>query len=72
MFGIRFIKVQPTTCLLQYKNGKLKRQGAGLAFYYYSPTTSLVAVPIASNDAPFIFSETTADFQDSMACFYPS
>ena len=64
MFGVRFIKVQPTTYLLQYKNGQLKRQGLGLAFYYYAPTTSLVAVPIASNDAPFIFTETTADFQE--------
>ncbi len=64
MFGVRFIKVQPTTYLLQYKNGKLKRQGLGLAFYYYAPTTSLVAVPVASNDAPFMFSETTADFQE--------
>ena len=64
MFGVRFIKVQPTTYLLQYKEGKIKRQGLGLAFYYYAPTTNLVAVPVASNDAPFMFSETTADFQE--------
>lgn len=63
-FGIRFIKVQPTTYLLQYKRGKLVREGAGLAFHYYAPTSSLVAVPIASSDAPFIFNETTADFQE--------
>lgn len=64
MFGVRFIKVQPTTYLLQYKNGQLQRQGLGLAFYYYAPTTSLVAVPVESSDAPFIFTETTADFQE--------
>ena len=64
MFGLRFIKVQPTTFLLQYKRGRVTRQGLGLAFYYYAPTTSLVAVPMASNDAPFIFAETTADFQE--------
>ena len=64
MFGVRFIKVQPTTYLLQYKEGRIKRQGVGLSFYYYAPTTSLVAVPIASNDAPFMFAETTADFQE--------
>jgi len=33
MFGIRFIKIQPTTYLLQYQNGKLKREGQGLAFF---------------------------------------
>lgn len=64
MFGFRFIKVQPTTYLLQYSNGKIKRQGPGLAFNYYAPSTSLVAVPIGSTDVPFIFSEVTADFQE--------
>ena len=63
MFGINFIKVQPTTYLLQYRSGDVVREGLGLSFFYYGPTTSLVAVPVASTDAPFIFQETTADFQ---------
>ena len=63
MFGIKFIKVQPTTYLLQYRGGKIVREGLGLSFFYYAPTTSLVAVPVASTDMPFIFQETTADFQ---------
>lgn len=63
MFGIKFIKVQPTTYLLEYRGGKVVRQGLGLSFFYYSPTTSLVAVPVASTDAPFIFQEITGDFQ---------
>src|SRR5438105_6236188 len=63
MFGIKFIKVQPTTYLLQYRGGKIIREGLGHSFFYYSPTTSLVAVPVASADAPFIFQETTGDFQ---------
>jgi len=63
MIGIKFIKVQPTTYLLQYRGGKIVREGLGLSFFYYAPTTSLVAVPVASTDTPFIFQETTADFQ---------
>lgn len=63
MFGIRFIKIQPTTYLLQYRNGKLKREGRGLAFFYFAPTTSLVAVPMESVDVPFIFNQVTLDFQ---------
>jgi len=63
MFGIRFIKVQPTTHVIQYRGGRAVREGAGLAFFYYAPTASLVAVPVASTDAPFIFEEVTADFQ---------
>jgi regulator of protease activity HflC (stomatin/prohibitin superfamily) len=63
MFGIKFIKVQPTTYLFQYRGGKVVREGLGLSFFYYAPTTSLVAVPVGSADVPFIFQETTADFQ---------
>src|SRR5215471_17335539 len=63
MFGLRFVKVQPTTYLLQYRRGKVIREGLGLSFFYYSPTSSLVAVPVASTDTPFIFQETTGDFQ---------
>ena len=63
MLGIRFIKTDPNTYLLQYRSGRLVREGVGQSFYYYSPSTSLVAVPVASTDAPFIFEETTADFQ---------
>jgi hypothetical protein len=64
MFGIRFIKTQPINYLFQYKKGRLVREGMGLAFFYYAPTTSLVLVPMASTDAPFIFNEVTADFQE--------
>jgi hypothetical protein len=39
------------------------REGAGISFLYYSPTTSLVAVPVGSTDVPFIFEEQTADYQ---------
>ncbi len=63
MFGIKFIKAQPTTWLMQYRNGKIERAGAGLSFFYYAPTTSLVAIPLASTTAPFIFEESTADYQ---------
>jgi hypothetical protein len=63
MFGIQFIKVQPTTYLLQYRRGQSVREGVGLAFFYYAPTTSLVAIPVGSTDVPFIFEEPTADYQ---------
>lgn len=63
MFGIRFIKIQPTTYLLQYRRGAIVREGVGLAFFYYAPSTSLVAIPVGSTDEPFIFEEPTADYQ---------
>lgn len=60
---LRFMKVPPTTYVLQYKHGKIKREGAGLSFFYWAPTTTIVAVPLASADVPFVFTETTSDFQ---------
>jgi regulator of protease activity HflC (stomatin/prohibitin superfamily) len=40
------------------------REGEGLSFFYYAPTSSLVAIPMASVDVPFIFKEVAADFQE--------
>ena len=64
MFGINFVKAQPNTYFMQYKKGKIVREGEGLSFFYYAPMTSLVAVPMASVDIPFIFKEVAADFQE--------
>lgn len=63
MFGISFIKFQPSEYVLKYKNGKIVKEGAGISFYYYSPKTSIVVIPAGSMDVPFIFEEVTADFQ---------
>ena len=60
---LNFMKVPPTTYVLQYKHGKVKREGLGLSFVYYAPTSTIVAIPMASADVPFVFQETTADFQ---------
>ena len=63
MLPLRYMKAAPTTYVLEYKNGRLRREGAGLSFLYYAPTTTLVTVPLESADVPFAFQETTADFQ---------
>ncbi len=60
---IRYLKSAPTTWVMQFKGGKLKREGAGLSFFYWAPTSTLVQVPLASCDVPFAFNEVTADFQ---------
>jgi regulator of protease activity HflC (stomatin/prohibitin superfamily) len=63
MLTIRFMKATPTTYVLHYRNGRLRREGPGLSFFYYAPASTIVAVPLASADAPFAFQESTADFQ---------
>ena len=64
MLGLRFIKVDPTEFVMQMKGGKVVREGVGVSFFYFSPTTSLVLVPVGTVDVPFIFEEVTADFQE--------
>lgn len=63
MLGIKHIKFDSMTYVLQYKNGKIRKEGRGLSFFYFSPNSSIVAIPIGSNDLPFIFNETTNDYQ---------
>ena len=60
---LAFSKNPPTTYVLHYQNGRVRREGPGLAFWYFRPASTIVAIPLASRDVPFAFSEVTADFQ---------
>lgn len=61
--SIRYMKAPPTTYVMQFKDGRVKREGPGLSFFYWAPTTTVVAVPLSSSDVPFVFNEITQDFQ---------
>jgi hypothetical protein len=49
--------------VLHYHDGRLRHAGSGLAFFYYKPASSIAIVPVSSADVPFIFNETSSDFQ---------
>lgn len=63
MFGVNYIKSDPSTHLIQYQKGQVTKQGTGMSFYYFGPKTSLVAVPVTSKDLPFAFRLQSKDFQ---------
>jgi hypothetical protein len=63
MLGIHYLKADPTQYVIHYQNGRVVREGAGLAFFYYRPISSIAVVPVGSADVPFIFNEFTADYQ---------
>lgn len=63
MFGIQHIRFDSMTYVLHYKDGQIKREGRGLSFFYFSLNSSIVAIPMGSNDLPFIFNESTNDYQ---------
>lgn len=64
MLGIRYIKTRPTEYVMLFRGGKLRKHGAGLAFFYYAPSSSVVILPAESRDIPFIFNEVSNDFQE--------
>lgn len=63
MLGIKYIKFDAMTYVMLYKNGKIKKEGKGLSFFYTAYNSTIVAIPMGSNDIQFIFKETTNDYQ---------
>lgn len=61
---INYYKGEPNTYTVCYRDGKIIRHGAGINFLYSPLTTTIVAVPMASQESHFIFNETTADYQE--------
>lgn len=64
MLGIRYIKVFPTEYVIHYRAGEIRREGKGLAFFYYAPSSNISVVPTSTIDVPFIFNEITGDYQE--------
>ncbi len=63
MFGIKYFKADSSTFVIKTVNGKPRKNGKGLSFFYNSATTSIATLPIGAQEAPFIFSLQTSDFQ---------
>ncbi len=63
MFGIKYYKADASTFVIKTIGGKVRRQGKGLSFFYNAATTSIAAIPVSVQEAPFIFNLQTADFQ---------
>lgn len=59
-----YYKGEPNTYTICFKDGRVRKHGAGINFWYSPLTTSISAVPIASQESYFVFTETTADFQE--------
>lgn len=60
---IGYYRSDPADYILLYHNGKVVREGAGIAFYYWAPSASIVSIPTSTLDAPFVLSETSGNFQ---------
>lgn len=63
MLGFRYFNARPTSYVMQLRNGRVRREGTGLSFFYFAPATSIVSLPVSSQADDFIHTLTTADFQ---------
>ncbi|WP_272680392.1 SPFH domain-containing protein [Providencia sp. PROV032] len=63
MINFKYFKADSSTFVIQSVNGKVRKQGKGLSFWYNSDKTSIAALPLNAQEAPFIFNLQTADFQ---------
>jgi hypothetical protein len=61
---IKYYKGDPGTFLLGYKAGKVKHYGTGKSLWYVPYNTTLASVPVLSQVTPFIFKESTANYQE--------
>ncbi|MBO0781143.1 MAG: SPFH domain-containing protein [Ktedonobacteraceae bacterium] len=60
---LSYFKAEPTEYILAYRNGQVFQRGSGRTFWYWAPSASIVLIPISTVDTPFVFNETTSDFQ---------
>jgi hypothetical protein len=63
MLNVGYFKAQPTEYVIKYGSGRIKREGQGLAFFYFKHNTHVVVVPTSSVDASLVFNEVTKNYQ---------
>ena len=61
---VRHLRAEPTSHVLQYRRGALRREGPGLAFWFRAIDTAVAEVPIDDRELPFLFHARSADFQE--------
>src|SRR6201991_4743318 len=59
----RHLRAEPTSHVLGYKRGELRRNGPGQAFWFRAINSAIAEVPIDDRELPFLFHVRSADFQ---------
>jgi len=60
---IRHLRSQPTSHILAYRNGLLRRSGRGLAFWFFPLGAAIADVPVDDREQDFLFTGRSRDFQ---------
>lgn len=64
MIGIKYYRADASTFVIQTQAGKTVKQGKGLSFFYNAATSSIAAIPLSAQEAPFVFNLQTDDYQE--------
>jgi SPFH domain / Band 7 family len=61
---LSFYKSSPDNYAIKFKNGAVRQHGRGISFFFFNAFSTVLEVPATTITSPFIFNETTANFQD--------
>ncbi len=63
MIFINYFKGQPSEFVIKFGNGKVKKKGKGISFFFMKRRDTIVSIPANTMDVNFIFNEVTKTFQ---------
>ncbi|MCK5046327.1 MAG: SPFH domain-containing protein [Candidatus Heimdallarchaeota archaeon] len=58
-----YFRGDPSKYIIKFVDGKRRRAGLGLSFFYFKMNTSIAAIPALTNDSGFVFNEITKNKQ---------
>jgi regulator of protease activity HflC (stomatin/prohibitin superfamily) len=61
---LRHLRAEPSSFVIHYKNGRVRRSGRGAAFWFMALDAAVVEVPVDDRELTFLFHGRSADFQD--------
>lgn len=63
-FGpLAHLRAEPSQMILHYRNGALRRQGAGLAYWFVPLNAAVAQLPVEDCTTTFMLNERSSDFQ---------
>jgi regulator of protease activity HflC (stomatin/prohibitin superfamily) len=64
---VRHLRAESTSHVIQYQNGRLRRSGRGVAFWFLPLDAAIVEIPVDDRELSFLFHGRSSDFQDVTA-----
>lgn len=64
---VRHLRAEPNQHVLHFRNGKVVREGAGVAYWFLPLSAAVAQVPVEDNETTFVLHERSADFQEVSA-----